>query len=189
MVSYVDVVPTWIELAGGTPESLDLDGTSFSDVLRDRTDHHHDVVFATHTTRGIHNGSEAFATRAATDGEWLYIRNLHLEEQFQNMITKRDGIFRSWKSVDTQFARERVKNYQHRAAEELYDLKTDPWCLKNQFGKADDQGLSAKLDAWMKQQGDQGDATERDAKSRQPNYKPWSKNGSYDLSEPGKISK
>ena len=82
-----------------------------------------------------------------------------------------------------------MKAYQQRAAEELYDLKMDPWCLNNQFGHADDRGLSAKLDAWMKQQGDKGDATEREAESRQPNYKPWSKKGTYDLSERGKASK
>jgi uncharacterized sulfatase len=188
LLSYVDVVPTWIELAGGAPESLDLDGASFAEVLRNTTEHNHDVVFATHTTRGIYNGSEAFATRAATDGEWLYIRNLHSEETFQNMVTKRDNIFRSWKGVETQFAQDRVRGYQQRAAEELYDLKTDPWCLNNQFGQADDQGLPAKLDAWMKQQGDQGDATEREAKSRQPDYKPWSKKGTYDRSEQGKVN-
>ena len=78
--------------------------------------------------------------------------------------------------------------YQQRAAEELYDLETDPWCLNNLSGQADDRGLSAKLDAWMKQQGDKGDATERDAESRQPDYKPWAKTGSYDLSEQGKAS-
>ena len=189
LVSYVDVVPTWIALAGGTPEPLELDGASFAGVLASKVDHHHDVVFATHTTRGIYNGSEAFATRTATDGEWLYIRNLHSSEMFQNSITKKDGIFRSWKRLETQFARERVKAYQQRAAEELYDLKMDPWCLNNQFGHADDRGLSAKLDAWMKQQGDKGDATEREAESRQPNYKPWSKKGTYDLSERGKASK
>ena len=82
-----------------------------------------------------------------------------------------------------------MKAYQQRAAEELYDLKTDPWCLNNQFGNADDRGLSAKVDAWMKHQGDKGDATERDAENRQPDYKPWSKKGTYDLSERGKASK
>ena len=118
-----------------------------------------------------------------TDGDWLYIRNLHSDELFQNSITKKDGIFRSWKRVETPFARERVKAYQQRAAEELYDLKTDPWCLNNRFGDANDRGLTAQLDAWMKQQGDKGDATERDAENRQPDYKPWSKKGTYDLSE------
>ena len=40
----------------------------------------------------------------------------------------------------------------------------------------------------MKQQGDKGDATERDAENRQPDYKPWSKTGTYDLSKRGKAS-
>tara|TARA_R110000850_G_scaffold157126_2_gene281288 strand:+ start:542 stop:1954 length:1413 start_codon:yes stop_codon:yes gene_type:complete len=188
LVSYVDVVPTWVELAGGDPEPFELDGESFVEVLRGDAVAHHEAVFATNTTRGIYNGSEAFATRSATDGEWLYIRNLHPEERFQNSITEKDGIYRSWKSVETRFARERVNAYQQRAAEELYDLETDPWCLDNLFGQVGDRGLSAKLNAWMEQQGDEGDVTERDAENRQPDYKPWSKNGGYDLGQQGKAA-
>ena len=56
------------------------------------------------------------------------------------------------------------------------------------MAKPDDRGLSAKLDAWMKQQGDKGDATERDAESRQPDYKPWAKEGGYDLKEQSKVN-
>ena len=188
LISYVDLVPTWIELAGGNPKPLDLDGVSFADVLKRKAKNHHTAVYATHTTRGIYNGSEAFAIRAATDGEWLYIRNLHSMESFQNTITHKDPIFRSWRRVATPFATERVNAYQKRSAEELYHLKKDPWCLKNQIGQTDDRGLSTKLDAWMKRQGDRGDATERDAENRQPAYKPWSKKGSYKLSRQGETT-
>jgi hypothetical protein len=36
---------------------------------------------------------------------------------------------------------------------------------------------SKRLDAWMKQQGDSGDAIERSANERQPKLKPLSKKG------------
>jgi hypothetical protein len=39
--------------------------------------------------------------------------------------------------------------------------------------------FSRRLAKWMKQQGDEGDATERLAKSRQPRERPWSKKGVY----------
>lgn len=183
LISYVDVVPTFVDLAGGDPEPLDLDGKSFAPVLRGETDQHNDVVFATNTTRGIYSGSEAFASRAATDGRWLYIRNLHSDELFRNVITEKDKIFRSWRAVDSDFARERIAAYQKRSAEELFDLENDPWCLTNLFGKADDRGLPARVDAWMKAQGDLGDATERSAEERQPEVKPWSKKGTgYSIS-------
>ena len=67
--------------------------------------------------------------------------------------------------------------------EELFDLKSDAWCQKNlamESGLVEKRTtMQAELDSWMKQQGDLGDATERDAENRQPKLKPWSKNGSY----------
>lgn len=178
LISYVDVVPTWIELAGGDPKPHNLDGKSFAPVLRGDNQIHNGHVFATNTTRGIYSGSEAYATRAVTDGRWLYIRNLHPSEKFQNVITEKDRIFASWREVDTEFAKRRVAAYQTRAAEELYDLDIDPWCLNNFDNPEVINLLSSKLDDWMKQQGDKGDATERAAHERQPEDKPWSKKGS-----------
>jgi uncharacterized sulfatase len=181
LVSYVDIVPTFIELAGGT--AANLDGKSFAPMLRGETERHNDVVFSVNTTRGIYHGSEAFGIRSATDGRWLYIRNLHWENEFQNMVTHRDAVFASWKELESDFAQERVNAYVSRAPEELYDLDSDPWCFKNlasASARPDSLAkLSTQMDAWMKQQGDLGDATERGAESRQPDRKPWSKNGEY----------
>ncbi|MBM79729.1 MAG: sulfatase atsG [Planctomycetaceae bacterium] len=183
LLSYVDVVPTFVELAGGQPNDLGFDGRSFVDLMRGKTDKHNDVVFSTHTTRGIARGSEAFAIRSATDGRWLYVRNLHSHAEFQNVITHKNAIFFSWKEVDNEFARLRVAAYIKRPSEELFDLKTDPWCIKNlanQKATATIQAkLSQRMNQWMKQQGDLGDATERAAESRQPKEKPWSKRGVY----------
>ncbi|MGZ0171431.1 MAG: sulfatase family protein [Planctomycetales bacterium] len=181
LISYVDVVPTFVELAGGA--ATDVDGKSIVPLLRGETDRHNDVVFSVNTTRGIYHGSEAYGIRSATDGRWLYIRNLHSDNEFQNMVTYRDPVFASWKAAESDFARSRVNSYVRRASEELYDLASDPWCLTN-LATAYPQPvaietLSAQMDAWMKQQGDLGDATERTAESRQPERKPWAKNGEY----------
>lgn len=178
LISYVDVVPTFVDLAGGAPSKLDFDGHSFAKVLYGDSSRHNDVIYATNTTRGIYHGSEAFATRAATDGQWLYIRNLHPEETFQNMVTNRDPIFASWANVDTDFARSRIKAYSRRPAEELYNLTEDPWCLDNVAGQHESD-LPTHLNAWMQQQGDEGNVTERAAESRQPEKKPWGKSGVY----------
>ena len=60
---------------------------------------------------------------------------------------------------------------QIRPAVELYDLQTDPWELSNLAAKPEQAGtiarLHSQLDAWMKQQGDEGDKTERKAKLHQ----------------------
>lgn len=183
LISYVDVVPTFLDLAGGKSAVQDFDGRSFAAVLRGEKTTHNDFVFATHTTRGIYNGSEAYATRAVTDGRSLLIRNLHADSLFQNTVTERDSIFKSWKSLDSDFARERVSSYQKRPAGELFDLKYDPWCQTNLAGDAGSiskqKAMQQELESWMKQQGDLGDATERDAENRQPKLKPWAKKSSY----------
>ena len=53
-----------------------------------------------------------------------------------------------------------VRRYHERPAEELYDLRTDPWELRN---LADDPahaerlaGLRGEVTAWMKANGDEG---------------------------------
>jgi len=181
LLSYVDVVPTFVEIAGGQLNVVD--GKSFAPLLRGESSVHNDVVFSVNTTRGIYHGSEAFGIRSATDGRWLYIRNLHSENEFQNMVTHRDTVYASWRTVDSDFARQRLNSYVRRAPEELYNLADDPWCLSNHASAPTHRDhltrLSAQMDVWMKQQGDSGDATERGAESRQPRQKPWSKNGEY----------
>ncbi len=179
LVSYVDVVPTFLAMAGGEPQVEGFDGKSFVPVIKGLSKAHHEVVFAVHTTRGIYNGSEAYGIRAATDGDWLYIFNLHPEMTFKNVVTHRGREYHSWKKVDSDFARERFASYQHRPPEELFYLPEDPWCCDNRIGKVEGISLPSKMGVWMKQQGDLGDATERDAENRQPDYKPWSKKGQY----------
>ncbi|MBA7613629.1 Ulvan-active sulfatase [subsurface metagenome] len=167
MVSFVDVLPTFIEAAGGKPPG-DIDGRSFLPVLLRRKKKHHDAIFGAHTTRGIISG-RAYPIRSVRTRTHKYIRNLNPEGMFQcvsthgrNYTELNDGVWGSWKEkarTDT-FAAERVRMYQHRPAEELYDLTKDPYELKN---IADDPAqqklftsLRKKLDAWMKQQGDRG---------------------------------
>ena len=183
LVSYVDIVPTFLEMAGGEPEAESLDGRSFLPVLLGQAQSHHESVFAINTTRGIYHGSEAYGIRAVTDGDWLFIRNLHPQAKFQNMVTHRDPIFASWKTVGSDFARSRLERYVKRPAEELFNLKNDPWCLENLAGSPSlakhKRELSRSLSAWMKEQGDVGDATERLAKTRQPKERPWAKRGVY----------
>jgi uncharacterized sulfatase len=72
-------------------------------------------------------------------------------------------------------ARAMTEKYQHRPAEELYDVENDPHCLRNLIDdpkfvelKAD---LSTQLDAWMKSQGDEGAATEALAHTRKSKFK------------------
>ena len=171
MVQYVDVVPTLIEAAGGKPIE-GLDGRSFLPVLLGKTDEHNDVVFGVHTTRGIIAGSECYPIRSVRTARYKYIRNLNHKTAFRNvLIAKPPAYWRSWveKAKTDRKAAKLVEMYQHRPAEELYDVIADPHELNNLAGgdaanrELMDE-LGKRLEAWMAQQGDLGNETERRAR-------------------------
>lgn len=167
MVQYVDLVPTLLDAAAG--KTIDgLDGRSFLPVLQGETDGHRDVVYGVHTTQGIINATTTgYPVRSARDRRFKYIRNPNHEAAFENWVTT--GNFPTWNSwvekakTDPQAAR-LVDRYQHRPLEELYDMQADPFELNNLAADpshaAKKAELAARLDAWMKQQGDLGLETE-----------------------------
>jgi N-sulfoglucosamine sulfohydrolase len=108
------------------------------------------------------------------DSRYRYILNLTPEATFQNAATS-DPTFKTWQTMAASgdaHAKRLVHDYQQRSAEELYDCEADPWNRTNLI--ADEKltavrdELRAKLDAWMKQQGDEGQATEMKALERMP---------------------
>ena len=172
LMSYVDVLPTFIEAAGGTPDS-DLDARSFLKVLTGEAKTFRDYVYAEQTSRGIYSGPEAYGIRCVRDSRYKYILNLNADSDFQNteVHTRR---FQSWQrkaDAGDAFAREQVDRYIHRPAVELYDLQNDPWEMKNLADspqvRETKNRLRAALDTWMKQQGDEGAKTEMEAKEHQ----------------------
>ena len=172
MVEYVDVTPTFVDVAGGKPIK-GLDGKSFLPVLRGETQTHKQHVFGIMTTRGINNGTDAFAIRSVRDTRYKLILNLNHESKFTNACTASPA-FKSMvakAAAGDATAKRLVHAYHHRPAVELFDLKTDPLEMTNLAGQTDlkkvETHLRAELAAWMKAQGDEGVATELKAKERQ----------------------
>ena len=174
MVQYVDVLPTLVEAAGGTPPE-GLDGRSFLGVLDGKTDTHNDAVFGVHTTRGINFGSECYPIRSIRTETHKYILNLNHEVPFVNtlIVTDKDGFWKSWErdAETSPVAAHLIRRYQERPAEELYDVVNDPYEMHNLAGdpanRALMDGFRERLEAWMRQQGDEGVATEMKAFERQ----------------------
>jgi len=179
MTQYVDILPTLIEIAGGIPNSLNtgtrdangrtgFDGKSFSKVLLGQTNSFRDYVFGVHTTRGIINGSEAYAIRSARNNKYHYIHNLNYKSKFSNVVTE-SILLQQWIKKDKSG---RGNFYLQRPEEELYDIVNDPYELVNLAKKPELKGvmneLKAQLASFMKQQGDLGVATEMKALERQP---------------------
>lgn len=174
LVQYVDVLPTLLEAVGGTPEQHDFDGDSFLPLLRGEEDTHRDHAFSLQTSKGIYQGPEAYGIRSVRTDRYRLVWNLNWQQEFQNLVTAGFAPYESWEQkaeAGDPFARERVRWYQKRPQFELYDHRADPYELHNRAEAPAYQSvrrrLKKELDAWMRQQGDQGAQTERQALTRQ----------------------
>lgn len=163
MVTWVDILPTLVDLAGG-PAPTGLDGRSFAPVLRGSATTHRDRVFTTHSGDGSYN---VYPIRSVRTAEWKYIRNLHPEYRFTSHVDLAQavdgpGYFGSWLDAAKHdpAAAAKIRRYYQRPGEELYDLRTDPLELHNLATEpAQATRLAAMRDdvtAWMKDQGDTG---------------------------------
>ena len=167
LVQYADVAPTLVELAGGTPSNEPFDGTSFSAVLRGQSKTHRAYAY------GCHNNvpeGPPYPTRAITDGEWRYVRNLTPENLYIEkhvMGVQGDGRLNNpywatwmWDSWEDENTFNILNRFQIRPAEALYHTATDGYEMTNLASDSKHAAikakLSAELDRWMEEQGDPG---------------------------------
>lgn len=163
MVSWIDLLPTLIELAGGrVPDGLD--GRSFADVVRGESDACREAIFTTHNGDGDKNH---YPIRAVRVGSMKYLRNLRPEWAFTTHIDQVSGrageaYLTTWieEAKDDPDAAALVDSYYRRPAEELYDLADDP---DETINRIEDPAyaeslaeLRNRLDDWMAEQGDDG---------------------------------
>ena len=167
MIEYVDILPTFIEAAGGTPDAS-LDGKSLLPVFAGETSHKK-YVFGEMTTRGIINGSDHFGIRSVRSEKYKYIWNFTPEVEFSNACTKSNE-FQSWVALANagdDHAATLVKRYVSRPQIELYDIEKDPLEMNNLAELAGYEAvkseLRAELDRWMVACGDGGQTTEMQA--------------------------
>jgi N-sulfoglucosamine sulfohydrolase len=168
IIEYADILPTFIDAAGGQPENLD--GTSLMPVLLGKKKKHKNFTYSLQTTRGVSNGSFQYGVRSVRSNQFRYIWNLTPDEAFQNNITvSKNGWWASWeeKAKTDATAADMVNRYQQRPEEELYDIKKDRYCMNNLADNPDFQNVKKELEGellkWMKACGDKGEETEMEA--------------------------
>jgi N-sulfoglucosamine sulfohydrolase len=153
MVSFVDILPTLLEAVGGRAPN-DLDGRSALGVLEGNAQEHHQELYFTHTSVSV----------ASNRLETIY--------PIRGVRTRRHKYIRNLNHTIPHPKRSKEDNEVLLPYEELYDLASDPDEDVNLADAAELQDirkqLSDKVDAWMKQQGDLGIATEREAITRFP---------------------
>ena len=170
LVSWVDLLPTCLDALGGDPPAT-LSGWSFLGVLRGTRAAHRERVFITHSGDGDMNRYPLRAVRTRT---WKYIRNLDPAAEHHTHIDRgknaeADGrdYWASWeaRAKTDPAAAAVVRRYHTRPAEELYYLPDAPHELQNLAADpahaARLRELRADLEGWMREQGDEGLATER----------------------------
>ena len=154
-----DLLPTFIELAGGkVPEGLD--GKSFAGVMLGTGSTHRDSIFTTCSGDGDHN---VYPSRSLRTQDWRYILNLHPEFQHHTHISRSahaELFWNSWLAAaeTSPAAAAIVKRYIERPADELYDLKKDPFQLNNLAADPNQaerlSTMRSAVRSWMKAQGD-----------------------------------
>lgn len=159
IVSLIDLMPTMIEAAGGTP-SPDLDGRSFLPVMLGQKDQHRKEIYASHTGDKEMNRAPMRCIRTA---QYKYIINLAPEIPFATHISKEPGPDSYWASWQKLAERDKkaaavLDRHDHRPAEELYDIQADPYELKNLAADPARvevlKQLREKVKQWRLQQGE-----------------------------------
>ncbi len=174
MIQYIDVLPTFIEAAGGDPSKLGLDGKSFLPVLKGEKTEHRKYICGVQTSKGIYSGTKTgYGIRTVRDDKYRLIWNLNWDVKFQNVVTEGFKPFKTWGKMGKagdEFAKVQYERYLRRPEFELYDMDNDPYEMDNlvdnpKLAKVKAR-LKAELDKWMVQQGDKGKETESLALTR-----------------------
>lgn len=163
IVQYEDLLPTFIDIAGGAPVK-ELDGVSFKNALFG------DSGSARKYAYGIHNNypeGRPYPIRSIRDGRYALILNLTPDNQYHekhlmktgNNIT---GVWPEWKrcAEKDSVASFLCDRFVNRPAIEFYDLSSDPWEMNNLANdkryRRKIREMKSELERWMIEQGDSG---------------------------------
>jgi uncharacterized sulfatase len=168
MVSWVDLLPTLLELARNDQtnnEALDnIDGKSFAPVLLGKRDEHRDYIFTTHSGDKRKN---VYPIRAVRTQQWKLIHNLYPDYVFTNHsdLLRNPGAGRYWTEWVTRAkldpgASAIVNKYYHRPEYEFYHMTEDKWEQTNLIDSEEHQTTISELKKilieWRTAQGDSG---------------------------------
>jgi len=161
MISWIDLVPTLIDVAGGAQQP-DIDGKSFLPVLLGSKVAHRDLIFTTHSGDRKMN---VYPSRAVRDGEWKLIHNLRPELAFTNHsdLHRKPGAGAYWHEwTEMMKSDPKVRNtlmrYFQRPEYELFHVAKDRWELNNLINNPEQKRrvkrMKQRLEEWMAAQGD-----------------------------------
>lgn len=148
MIHYTDVLPTFMEIAGGkAPENMD--GSSFLPVLKGDKKEIHEYVYGVQTNQNIQQAA-VFPSRMVRNKKYKYIRNFNSIEVVENNFGENEYV--------NSFLKRGAEKFKAIPFEELFDIENDPFEQVN-LAKNPDYGvikdrLIKELYDWMNEQGD-----------------------------------
>jgi uncharacterized sulfatase len=148
MIHYTDVLPTFMNIAGGSiPENMD--GKSFRQALKGDKSEIHEYVYGVQTNQNILNAT-IFPSRMIRSNKYKYIRNFNSVEVMEQNFGKNKYI--------NAFIKIGAMKFKSTPFEELYDIVYDPFEQNNLAKKPEFKEIKEKLAkdmfVWMKGQGD-----------------------------------
>ncbi len=146
MVSWVDLTPTILEMAGIFFEAKDFHGLSFIDVLDQSTSENWDQIFAAHN---FHELTMYYPIRVSRERRFKLIWNIawRLEYPFASDLWAASTWQAVYRNKGETFGKRSVESYLFRDEFELYDLEEDPDEIMN---LADDPQYADKLEQMKK---------------------------------------
>lgn len=148
LIHYTDVLPTFIEIAGGNP-TVDLDGKSFLPLLQGEDIEIHKYVYGVRTNQNILDAA-IFPSRMIRDKRYKYIRNFNSIEVLDKNLGDKPNV--------NAFIRLGAMKFKDQPFEELYDLQDDPFEQNNLIKHPEHQEIKKRLMkdmfSWMEEQED-----------------------------------
>ena len=154
MVSFVDILPTFLEWAGARGPDYPLHGRSVLPILEQENPAGWEEIHFSHT---YHEITMYYPMRGMRTRRHKYIRNLfaELEYPFASDLWASP----TWQAILKQgeggmIGKRPVRQYLHRAPEELFDITTDPDEVHNLAASAEHRGvveqMRAQVDAYRR---------------------------------------
>jgi N-sulfoglucosamine sulfohydrolase len=158
LVSFADILPTFLDLAGRAPDRRRRKGRSLLPILENETRlPGWDRVFGSHT---FHEVTNYWPTRFLRTPRYKYHRNIAWQLDFPFSGDLYGSL--SWEGIRRQrpalIGRRPVIDYVRRPPEELYDLDEDPLEVRNLANDPDHAerlvSFRTALEAWQRETDD-----------------------------------
>jgi N-sulfoglucosamine sulfohydrolase len=149
MITWADLTPTILDVAGVSASARDFDGRSFRAGLDGAELRGWDEIYASHT---FHEITMYYPMRVVRTRRYKLIHNIASELTFPSAL----DLFKSptWISANEgsgqKLGRRSIQQYLHRPKFELYDLERDPEEVSNLADDTSHQKLKAELTEKLK---------------------------------------